>query len=342
MALIRWDGIHHAKGVLRWKDVERITLSLDDTEQLVAVEVESAGLTELVVPPMHRRDALLRLISQKMPPERVGTAGDEAERRPLYSTNHDAGWIVAAERSVARFYHTLNGSGGIGFLLALMCYLSGLALAGQAGLDMLGIALFGLGWFLHPAGRGYGPVPDARVKRYYRQSDARTGERRTLGYLHTNVGWWLWGQLIVTILPLLLFLSVGRLDQIWMPALSALILLEPYGFWVLLAVTFAAVVGVRDIRFVVIGGDSRIVLTVKSLGLPLWRRVAPYSSIVWIGQVERPPWFMLGMLWITRESVWNLTPHEVVAIETKDGRRYLVATDEPEALCRFVRGKITG
>lgn len=168
------------------------------------------------------------------------------------------------------------------------------------------------------------PIPTPRIRKRTEAEDTRALSQ---GYVfhRTLPGWWLWGSLVAVFSGLALMVR-------WTVAPEQ----SPRFALVGLALSILLLVASQEIRLVVYGDVSRFHIAGRFRRLNLLDHVVPYRDLARCELVPRPWWFQLGMLWISEDSVWNLTPSLVVAIATKGGKRYLVPAEDPVALCRLL------
>jgi hypothetical protein len=88
---------------------------------------------------------------------------------------------------------------------------------------------------------------------------------------------------------------------------------------------------------------SRLTTSVEDRTLEVWfgpgwpRRVFPLADVTDI-RVGKAPWYAgWGIRWLGRGWLFNVSGRDVVELRMKDGRRYLIGTDAPQALEAAIR-----
>ena len=138
-------------------------------------------------------------------------------------------------------------------------------------------------------------------------------------YRHTQVG-------TVIIIALLGTAFVALLALALAPSPYPPILFAVLGFvGVTLALFYSLTVEIQDST-----------LTCR-FGVGLIRRQIPLSDVDQVRAVLNPWYVGWGIRWIPgRYWVWNVSGFRAVELVMKDGRRFRIGTDEPEALVRAI------
>ncbi len=72
-------------------------------------------------------------------------------------------------------------------------------------------------------------------------------------------------------------------------------------------------------------------------GVGLIQRKIPLSEVGHVSAVRNPWWVGWGIRWIPgRYWLWNVSGFQAVELTMKDGRRFRIGTDEPEALVHAI------
>jgi hypothetical protein len=141
-------------------------------------------------------------------------------------------------------------------------------------------------------------------------------------YRHTQIGWAMIVALGVSIAFLVWMASfVGSPASVGLTAVTALLV-------VCLVLFISQTVIVDDVALQVRVGPGLI------------RRRVALEDIETVGQ-QRLPWWAAGygirMSLNGKRQLWRVSGSDVVDLGLADGRRLLIATDEPEALATVVR-----
>jgi hypothetical protein len=77
-------------------------------------------------------------------------------------------------------------------------------------------------------------------------------------------------------------------------------------------------------------------------GIGLIQKHIPLSEIQAANTVQNPWWIGWGIRWIPgRYWLWNVSGFQAVELTYKDGHRFRIGTDEPEALLNAIKKNLT-
>jgi len=155
-------------------------------------------------------------------------------------------------------------------------------------------------------------------------------------YQHTQPGVMVW---VLTILAIVLILVALAVAVNQLKAAGAVYPSDQSILLRLLGLMFVMGVVLLFFYRLTVSVDDYYVRAVFGIGV-IGKRI-PLGDILEVRPVTNPWWYGWGIRLIPGGWMWNISGQQAIELRLKNGRKFRLGTDEPEALAQIIKGRIS-